>query len=678
VIQRLLIYIRDKHALWYKSLLVVFCWVFITWTLPSDQLMEFDLGNAKGKPWTDENLIAPYDFPIQKSAEEYIAERKKILSSNSIYFKRNNANFQRKIETLKENLNRYNKKLYTVIVPEFDSILKKGLIENADSLAIKGDRAEIILVEDKTEKEFSKTDFYTLRSADEKIAKALAKYKLQNDTLHDYLVQHLAFTILYDASLNEKILQQSLNNVSPTKNKIVKGQIVISRGEIIDNEKYAVLSSLESEEKNRNRETIDYFFLITGRGIAIGLCLAMVFLFLFIFRKTIFSQNAHVTFIFLTISIFVFITSEVHHYGKFSVYSIPFVIAPIMIRAFFDTRTALFSYLNIVLICSFFVDTRFDFLFIQLFAGVAAIFSIANMTTRLQLVITTIVVFVIYALAFIAITLSWNPHTDALHSNDFIVFAVSSLLVLISYPLIFLFEKGFGFVSDFSLIELSDSNNPILRELATRAPGTFQHTLQVASIAEEATRAVGGNVLLVRAGAMYHDIGKLENPRYFTENQIAGVNPHEDFTYEESAAIIIKHVIKGIEMARENKLPEQIIDFIRTHHGTSLTRYFYKKNVNEAGVENVDEKKFRYPGPIPFSKETAVLMMSDSVEAASRSLKVYDAVSIDDLVERIINTQIEEQQFINSDITFRDITTIKKIFKKRLMNVYHVRIEYPR
>lgn len=659
-------------------MLVIFCWAFITWTLPSDKLMEFDLGNSKGKPWNEENLIAPYDFPIQKSAEEYNSERKKALDESVLFFRKNDEAFKIRIEKLKENPSVLKSIQGKAIIGILDSIRKRGLIENADSLLVRGDKARLVLVENKSEAEFSINDFFTLKTADVFINEELKKLKNSTDTLPEYLLQFLTFNVLYDLDLSSKQLNQSLENVSPTRSKIIKGQIIISRGEIINNDKYAILSSLENEERNKNREAIDYFFLLTGRGIAIGLCLSMVFLFLFIFRKTIFSQNSHVTFIFLTISLFVFVTSEVHHYGKISVYSIPFAIAPIMIRAFFDTRTALFSFLNIVLVCAFFVENRFDFIFIQLFSGVAAIFSIANMTTRLQLVITSLVVFTIYALSYLAITLSWNPHADAIHIEDFSVFAASSLLVLISYPLIFLFEKGFGFVSDFSLIELSDSNHPLLRELATRAPGTFQHTLQVANIAEEATRAVGGSVLLVRAGAMYHDIGKLENPRYFTENQIAGVNPHEDFSYEESAAIIIRHVITGIEMAREYKLPEQIIDFIRTHHGTSLTRYFYKKNVNESGKENVDEKKFRYPGPIPFSKETAVLMMSDSVEAASRSLKVYDAVSIDDLVERIINTQIEEQQFINSDITFRDITTIKKIFKKRLMNIYHVRIEYPR
>jgi hypothetical protein len=252
------------------------------------------------------------------------------------------------------------------------------------------------------------------------------------------------------------------------------------------------------------------------------------------------------------------------------------------------------------------------------------------------------------------------------------------MLTLFSYPLIFIFEKIFGFISDVSLLELSDTNGKLLRELASRAPGTFQHSLQVANLAEEAIYSIGGNALLVRTGALYHDIGKMEMPLYFIENQANGINPHEDLNFDESAAIIIGHVIKGIEIAKKNNLPEQIIDFIRTHHGTTITAYFYRSFQNAYPEEQINVEKFRYPGPIPFSKETAVLMMADSVEAASRSLKKYDAESIDNLVDLIINTQIEQNQFMNSDITFKDINTLKKIFKKKLMNVYHLRIEYPR
>jgi putative nucleotidyltransferase with HDIG domain len=307
-----------------------------------------------------------------------------------------------------------------------------------------------------------------------------------------------------------------------------------------------------------------------------------------------------------------------------------------------------------------------------------AIFSIVNMRNRSQIFISAILIFITYSVSYIGIIIIQEGNNDVITWFDFAWFGVSALLTLFSYPLIFVFEKIFGFTSDVSLLELSDTNGKLLRELASRAPGTFQHSLQVANLAEEAIYKIGGNSLLVRTGALYHDIGKMEMPMYFIENQAGGINPHDDLSFDESAAIIISHVIKGIEIAKKNNLPEQIIDFIRTHHGTTMTAYFYRSFLKAFPEEAVDESKFHYPGPIPYSKETAVLMMADSVEAASRSLKKYDVETIDALVDKIINSQISQNQFANADITFKDINVLKKIFKKKLMNIYHVRVEYPR
>jgi putative nucleotidyltransferase with HDIG domain len=317
-------------------------------------------------------------------------------------------------------------------------------------------------------------------------------------------------------------------------------------------------------------------------------------------------------------------------------------------------------------------------MFIQLFGGMVAIFSILNMRNRSQIFISAILIFLTYSIAYVSITIIQEGGKDLISWLDFAWFGVSAMLTLFSFPLIFVFEKIFGFTSDVSLLELSDTNRKLLRELASRAPGTFQHSLQVANIAEEAIYLIGGNALLVRTGALYHDIGKMEMPMYFIENQTNGINPHNETSFDESATIIINHVTKGIEIAKKHNLPEQIIDFIRTHHGTTITEYFYRSFKNTFPLEEIDESRFHYPGPIPFSKETAVLMMADSVEAASRSLKTYDAETIDQLVERIINFQIEQNQFVNTAITFKDINILKKIFKKKLMNIYHVRVEYPR
>lgn len=676
---KLISYLRDKHALWYKSFLFFICLVFIVWTLPKQGHFKYEYARLKGKPWNYENLIAPFDFPIYKTTQEYNKEKYEAMQNARFYFTANDALLRKKIAGFDSLRFAHDKSLYEYGKPILDSILKRGIIEQIDTLADKSGDFLVLVQSQGVAEDHPLSSYFTLADADRYILQEAARIgNAKKDTLVALLESCLVQSVFYNETLTRKTLDQDLGNILPTRNKILKGQIIISKGEIVNEEKFNILASLQAEQTNESSNSMNYLLLLSGQAIAVALCLAMMFLFLAFFRKNVFSQNSHVTFLFLVIALFMFIASRVYANEKISIYAVPFTIAPIIIRAFFDTRSALFAHLNIILLASFFASERFEFIFIETLAGIAAIFSIANMTRRAQLLVSAFVVLSVYSLSYTALTLILESKTQNLGVSDFTVFGAASLMVLIAYPMIFIFEKLFGFVSDFTLLELSDSNSKLLRELATKTPGTFQHSLQVSSLAEEAIHKVGGNPLLIRTGAMYHDIGKMENPRYFTENQAAGANPHEDLSYEESATIIIGHVIKGIEMARGHRLPEQIIDFIRTHHGTSLTRYFYKKAVNQFGHDVVEENKFRYPGPIPFSKETAVLMMADSVEAASRSLKSYDAVSIDELVERIINSQIEEQQFINSDITFRDITNIKKIFKKRLMNIYHVRIEYPR
>ena len=671
-------FIRDKHALWYKAFLFSIALVVIVWLLPKQNRYNYDFNQTKGKPWNYENLIAPFDFPIYKTDLQYQKEKAIVEQESKLYFINNAVLLQQKINSF-DTLYKDKSAEYLVGKDVLEKIKSKGIIENNDFLEKKPTDYSVYVLTNNVAEVKELTDFYTISSADKFIIETVNSSAIVNKIeLINRLENCIALSVFYDDVLTKKFLQQDLDNVLPTKNKIVKGQIIISEGELISEEKQEILNSFKIELNTTKTSLIDDFLLLLGQLIAAVLCMGMIFLFLAFFRKNIFAQNSHVSFIVLVILLFIFISSEVAASDKLNIYIIPFTIAPIIIRAFFDTRIALFTHLNIVLITSFFAANKFEFFFIETLAGIAAIFSIANMVRRSQLIISAFVVLLVYIAAYTSLTLILETQNNTLSISDYYAYAASSLMVLIAYPMIFIFEKLFSFVSDFTLLELSDSNSPILRELATRAPGTFQHTLQVASLAEEAIQKVGGNPLLIRTGAMYHDIGKMENPRYFTENQVAGSNPHEELSYEESATLIIAHVIKGVELARKNRIPEQVIDFIRTHHGTSLTRYFYKKSLNEFGEAQTEMSKFRYGGPVPFSKETAVLMMADSIEASSRSLKNYDAVTIDELVERIINSQIEEQQFINSDITFRDITNIKKIFKKRLMNIYHVRIEYPR
>lgn len=664
----LLSYLRDKHTLWYKLGLLFACLVLIVFMLPSPNHSEYKY--ELNKPWEHEDLIAPFDFAVYKSEGEVGEEQNAIKENSPLYYSENDSAFKANAEKffVENNLSREEERISRSI---FDTLQRTRIIQLPDAGSLS---SPVWILRGKTVTERRFDDFYTLAQADSFLTLALERKGLER--LLTSAENVLIHTLYFSKALTSQNLDQELGDVALIKDKRIKGQSIINRGDVVDVSKMAILNSLKKELQKQERYNKNTFIALLGKVVYVALLLAMVFLFLGFFRTGIFSQNTQVTFIFLLITLFIFASSLFVKHTEFSLYALPFAIAPVIIRAFFDTRTALFVHLNIILLAAIFTEQKFNFVFIELLSGIAAIFSIANLTRRSQLLITAFVTLIINLAAF------WSLHATEIGTAKFgesNPFFIASACLLIAYPLIYVFEKMFGFISDFTLLELSDTgNNPLLKQLSTDAPGTFQHSLQVANMAEEAIRLIGGNALLVRTGAMYHDIGKLRNTLYFIENQSVGNNPHEELSYEESANIIIGHVIKGVEMARKSKLPEQVIDFIRTHHGTTLASYFYYKAKEESDGVMPDEKKFRYPGPIPFSKETGVLMLADSVEASSRSLKTYDAVSIDDLVERIFKYKMDENQLINSDLTLRDLTLLKKIFKKKLMNMYHVRIEYPK
>lgn len=681
-------FIRHSHPEIYKGILFCIAVAAIVFIFPKQGKFKYEFQNLKGKPWLHEDLIAPFDFAIKKSVDELQKEKSDVIVNAKPYFKFDNNVVAAKKDQLQFEIdkswdNKKNKtlKAKTIALGEkiLDSIYSKGILEPNTSIDTKSSDFSIYVLDNNVAEEHELNDFYTITSAYEYQQEQLSKQTgVDTKYLLPILENCIAHTIFYDKVTSEKILKQSIDDISPSRDIILKEQSIISKGEIIDAHKFQILESLKSEYEGQSGSSSDYLFIILGQVLIVSSCLCVLIAFLGFFRKDIFLDNAKITFILILIFLQVLMAHFSNGSQSFSIYLLPFCILPIIIRAFYDTRIALFTHLVTVLIVSFMAPDRFEFTFIQLLGGMVAIFSIVNMRNRSQIFISSGVIFLTYSVAFVGITIIQEGGSDAILLTDFAWFGISALLTLFSYPLIFVFEKLFGFISDVSLLELSDTNGKLLRELASRAPGTFQHSLQVANLAEEAIYNIGGNALLVRTGALYHDIGKMEMPMYFIENQATGMNPHDEMSFDESAAIIISHVIKGIEIAKRNNLPEQIIDFIRTHHGTSITGYFYRSFQNAFPEEKIDESKFHYPGPIPFSKETAVLMMADSVEAASRSLKKYDAESIDELVEKIINTQIEQNQYANSDITFKDINTLKKIFKKKLMNVYHVRVEYPR
>jgi putative nucleotidyltransferase with HDIG domain len=673
----------------YKILLFIISIAFIVYVFPKQGKFKYEFHNLKGKPWYHDDLIAPFDFSIKKTNEELANEKAIILKNIKPYFK-----FDTSIVTTKKNefitsfnINwntQKNKKFketnLAFAIALIDSIYHKGIIAPAAIIEGKPANYSIYILYKNIAEDFEIQHFYTIQTAYNYIQKSLIQKQNIIDLkyLSPLLENSIAHNVFYDKITSDRVVKQAIDDISPTRDIILKDQNIISKGEIIDDQKFQILESLKAEYEDQSGNSTSYLLILTGQILLVALCLFILIIFLVFYRKDIFLNNTKITFILLLIILQVMMVSLATNSHSFNIYLLPFCILPIIIRAFYDTRIALFVHWVTILLISIIAPNRFEFMFIQLFGGMVAIFSILNMRNRSQIFISAILIFLTYSIAYVSITIIQEGGKDLISWLDFAWFGVSAMLTLFSFPLIFVFEKIFGFTSDVSLLELSDTNRKLLRELASRAPGTFQHSLQVANIAEEAIYLIGGNALLVRTGALYHDIGKMEMPMYFIENQTNGINPHNETSFDESATIIINHVTKGIEIAKKHNLPEQIIDFIRTHHGTTITEYFYRSFKNTFPLEEIDESRFHYPGPIPFSKETAVLMMADSVEAASRSLKTYDAETIDQLVERIINFQIEQNQFVNTAITFKDINILKKIFKKKLMNIYHVRVEYPR
>lgn len=650
-------------------LLYIFSILIISFLLPSKY--RYSINSIKGlRIWPYKTLIAEKEFYLQKSEPELKKEQAEIMLNSPVYFKENTNDRDVSLNELNEVIKQTpSAAVYKKIRLLLDTIYTKGVIEK-----IIEKNNHLYLVKNGEAAPINYNDFFTIDKAVEYLRMSFAREPGKEKIVEEAL-NYLTITVFYDKALTEKALKENLDNISVYKSMINKGDVIVDYLDELDPQKRELVTSyLISQGTGGDPRFMSY----AGKLLVASLLLGILMLYLAFFRKAIFGQARQVTFIFMVVVLSVIISKITVPYGMLFYASLPFALIPVLIRIFFDSRTALFTFLITTLFCSFFTADKFQFVFIQLITGMGTIFSVVEMRKRKELLVSALVVFFFYLSAFVAYNLVMDTEKILTQKVFYLPIIISSLLILLAYPFIFLAEKIFGFVSDFTLMELCDLNTPLLRELSLKVPGTFQHSLQVANLAEEAIFHIGGNSLLIRAGAMYHDIGKMDNPRYFTENQVGEVNPHSEILPEESAKIIIGHVIKGIEKAKEHKLPDQVIDFIRTHHGTTTAGFFLNNFRKEHAGEKINEDAFRYPGPIPFSKETAVLMMADGVEAASRSLKKYDALSISELVDRIIDYKISENQLINAEITFKDITTVKKIFKKRLMNMYHVRIEYPR
>lgn len=649
---------------------------------------------SQARPWLYEDLIAPFNFAIQKTPQELERERQEILNELTPFFHEEAGIYDMQFQLLnqrfemswaekaRQDLVEENKKehIKSFAINIFDSIYQRGVIFLEGEWVNAPPGTRILILEGNIARNRIIGNFFTIQEAFELISRELSKKDLSTpymSLLRSVLEASIAHSVVYDEEANARAAEVALERISPTRGMVQQGEKIVSKGEIITDEKYIILESFKAEFGRQLGSTSANYIVFIGQFLLVAVSIVVLSLFLKLFRTEVFYNSRKLMVILLSIYLMIFFTSQMVKYNINLLNIVPVCIVPIIIRSFFDNRLALYVHIIAIILVGFLVPKSFEFVFLQFIAGIIAILSMASLRRRSQLFATVALIFMTYSVIFTGLILAQTGSFTPIEPINYLYFAGSALLTLFSYPLIYIFERASGLPTDFSLLELSDTNSPLLRELNMQAPGTFQHSLQVANLSEEAINIIGGNSLLVRTGALYHDIGKMDQPQYFIENQNSEINPHDDLTYTESAEVIISHVIKGIEKARKHNIPEYIIDFIRTHHGTTTTRYFFVMEQKDNPDKEIDASVFRYKGPEPFSKETAVLMMADSVEAASRSMKKPTEENINQLVDSIIDTQMQEKQFDNADITLKDITTIKKVFKNRLMHIFHVRIAYP-
>lgn len=677
--------IYQNNTIIYKVLLFLITTVAIVYLFPKGGQFKYEFNN--GKVWKYDNLYATFDFAIQKTEAEIVLEKKAVTVNSKYYFLKNAAieqevfaNFKERFAPLLGNdsvseaaLMLYKKKgekiIQKVYANGFLEVTSEGMIPEQNMMVVLKDNNRI---EDIAYKAFltSNRVFLEIKQELEDDQNSYAK-----NTVLTILSEIIKPNISFDAIFTEKMVAADMEAISYTKGKVSKGKLIILKGDIVEGEKLAILNSLRSEFESKVWTDSYYNWIVFGYTILVSLALLMLLLFLHKYRVEIFNNNNKVTFIFLNVFLMIFIQTLVIKYNSDYLYVVPLSILPIVLKAFFDARLGLFTHVLTILLLGFIVPNSFEFIYLHIIAGIVTILTVSELYKRANLFISVGQITLIYMLTYFAFSIIKEGDASQINGFYFMMFAANGVLSFLSIFFIYIYEKIFGLVSDVTLLELSNTNSKLLRELNEKAPGTFQHSMQVANLAEAAANEIGANSMLVRTGALYHDIGKIPNPMYFTENQTTAVNPHNDISFEDSSKIITDHVIKGIELAKKYNLPDRIIDFIRTHHGTSTTYYFYMKE--KAQNPGVDIKKFQYKGPIPFSKETAILMMCDAAEAASKSIKIPSAILIDELINKIIDKQMNDGQFLNSDITFREIEIIKKVIKKKLMNIYHLRVEYP-
>lgn len=670
-----------NHSLSYKVLLFFSTTFLIVYLFPKSGKFKYNFD--RGKPWQSENLYAPFDFAIKKTAEELEKEQLAISQNSPVYFEINPEVKQSVFDAYQE---KFSQSIPDSIIEKGDNIYDLGqtILERIYAYGVLdedynylGDKT-VKLIENQTQKEsiqYSKlTSLNAFRSiTEQELEKAgLSKYGPYLISVYFDIIKP---NITLNKSLTDNALKEELDKISPSRGSIDKGTLIISKGEIVDSVKFNVLKSLQSEYESQVWSKSSYNWIVFAYTLLVALTLLMLLLFLRKYRIGVFQDNTKVTFIFFNILLMILLTTLVINYNSKYVYVVPLCVLPLVFKAFFDARLGLFSHVLTVLLLGFIVPNSYEYMFLQIIAGIVTILTVSELYKRANLFISVGQITLIYIISYFAFFVIHEGSVIDLNFETFGLFVLCGLATLFVQPLIYIYEKLFGLVSDVSLLELSDTNTKLLKELSNKAPGTFHHSLNVANLAEASANEIGANAMLVRVGALYHDIGKMKNPTFFSENQFTGINPHDELSPKESSKVIIDHVIDGIEIAKKNNLPDRVIDFIRTHHGTSLVYYFYSKE--KEMDEDLDKEVFRYPGPRPFSKETAILMMCDSVEAASKSLKEPSTPKIDKFVETIVGKQMESGQFLNANITFKEIQSVKKVIKNKLANIFHLRIEYP-
>ena len=665
----------------YKALIFIGTVGIIVYFLPREGKFnyQFDIN----KPWKYGLLQASFDFPIFKDENVVKKEQDSILSLYQPYYQLDNNIGKLEINKLRENYNKDLRKTLPSVeyMKYIEKALKKiyetGIVSNEEMNRLSKDSIRSIMVVNKNmATPLAVNNLFTIKGAYE--------YIMNDDTIHfnrnmlhlynlnEYITPNLTFNEQKSAVAKKDLLA----NISWAKGIVQSGQKIIDRGEIITPETYSILESLRKESIKRSESIEQKRMILGGQILFVSILMLCFMLYLELFRSDYYQRKGSLLLLFAIIVFYSVLTALMVSNNLFNVYIIPFAMLPMIIRIFLDSRTAFMTLITTVLISSVALRYPYEFILLQTVAGLVAIFSLRELSQRSQLFKSTILIILSYIALYFAYELIHENDLTKLNLSMYTYFIINGILLLFTYPLLFLLEKTFGFTSNVTLVELSNINNSLLRKMSEIAPGTFQHSMQVANLAAEAANKIGAKSQLVRTGALYHDIGKMVNPAFFTENQ-SGVNPHKSLSYEQSAQVVINHVTDGLKLAEKYNLPKVIKDFISTHHGLGQTKYFYISYKNEHPDEPIDEQKFTYPGPNPFTQETAILMMADAVEAASRSLSEYTEESISNLVEKIIDSQVAEGYFKNCPITFKDIETVKSVFKEKLKIVYHTRISYP-